>query len=179
MYNRVVIFILLIVLFLVIALIIRNKKINFNNKTGGSSNKKSKHDTMLIRRAKSSDVPKIKELADIYMKMIDKYKEISVEQVEDLVMNNSHTYVYYDDKIIKGFITIIPDKKLLRLLVVDPDYRKQKIGTKLMNYIKNLYKNLSLFIDKVNPFYDVLVNFYKKYDYMIVEENNEFIKMIN
>ena len=129
----------------------------------------------LLIRATKEDVPKIKELADNYMKIIGHFEEKSLEDVENIVLN-SETYVYKNPDV-QGFITIISDKKLLRLLVVDQNYRNLGIATKLMNFVST--KNFSLYIEKNNPYYDILVKFYTKYKFKIVEENTDFVKMQN
>ena len=59
---------------------------------------------------------------------------------------NVDTYIYEEDKIIKGYISGNKYKEKydceIGMLYIDPDYQKQGIGTKLLEFMKARYKNI-------------------------------------
>ena len=96
----------------------------------------------------------------------DDYWHNMVPIVKKYYFPNTETYVFEDKHQIKGFLSLIDDK-YIGALFVDPVYQKQKIGSKLVNYVKKIYPELSLkvFIKNSNA-----VRFYQKNGFKIVAE---------
>lgn len=88
----------------------------------------------------------------------------------DTVKNNyipmSETYVYEENNIIKGFISII-EGEFIGALFVDSKSQNKGIGKKLMTYVKDNYNNLSLTVYKEN---ENAVNFYINQGFLINKE---------
>lgn len=78
----------------------------------------------------------------------------------------SKTFIYKEENIIKGFISII-DSSFIGALFVLEEYQGQGIGKKLLNHCKSLYSNLELavYIKNISS-----VNFYKYCSFTIKEE---------
>lgn len=86
--------------------------------------------------------------------------------VKDKYIPVSKTFVYKEDNIIKGFISII-DNSFIGALFVLEDYQGQGIGKKLVNHCKNLYLSLELAVYSENI---SSVKFYKHCDFIIKKE---------
>lgn len=88
----------------------------------------------------------------------------------DTVKNNyipmSETYVYEENNIIKGFISII-EGEFIGALFVDSKSQNKGIGKKLITYVKDNYNNLSLAVYKENQ---NAVNFYINQGFLINKE---------
>ncbi|MGO5064636.1 N-acetyltransferase [Clostridium sp. FAM 1755] len=78
----------------------------------------------------------------------------------------SKTFIYKEENIIKGFISII-DSSFIGALFVLEEYQAQGIGKKLLNHCKSLYSNLELAVYTKNI---SSVNFYKYCGFTIKEE---------
>ena len=91
---------------------------------------------------------------------------------EDLKNINNYLYVYLDNNEIVGFIfgKVISSKKYknnigkVLFLYVSEKYRNKKVGTKLMNEIKNIFSENGVKYIELNVFKDnkKANNFYKK-----------------
>lgn len=86
--------------------------------------------------------------------------------VKDKYIPVSKTFVYKEDNIIKGFISII-DNSFIGALFVLEDYQGQGIGKKLVNHCKDLYSSLELAVYSENI---PSVEFYKHCDFIIKKE---------
>lgn len=71
------------------------------------------------------------------------YWEQSFDTVKNIYLPNSTTYIFEDESIIKGFISIIEDS-FIGALFVEIDYQDQGIGSQLLHYATSNYPNLSL-----------------------------------
>lgn len=120
----------------------------------------------------------IEEVMDIWLKtnikahnFIQKnYWVDNYNIVKDEYMPISTTFIYKEDNIIKGFISIINDSFIGALFILD-DYQGQGIGRKLQSYVKSLYSSLELEVYSDN---ESAVKFYKKCGFIIQsEEENE------
>lgn len=81
---------------------------------------------------------------------IDKpYWENNFNTVKDIYLPHSVTYVFEEDSIIKGFISII-DESFIGALFVGTDFQGQGIGSHLLHFAVSNYKNLSLCVYKDN-----------------------------
>ncbi|CAM2899200.1 N-acetyltransferase [Hathewaya histolytica] len=120
----------------------------------------------------------IEEVMDIWLKtnitahnfIEEDYWVKNYNLVKDEYIPISTTFVYKEDNIIKGFISIIDNSFIGALFVLD-DYQGQGIGKSLINHCKSLYPRLELAVYKDNT---SSVNFYKKCSFNInVEHPNE------
>lgn len=78
----------------------------------------------------------------------------------------SETYVYEENNIIKGFISII-EGEFIGALFVDSKSQNKGIGKELITYVKDNYNNLSLAVYKEN---ENAVNFYINQGFLINKE---------
>ena len=106
---------------------------------------------------------------------IDKdYWLLNFNKVKDEYLKKSETYVYVDNNEIKGFISLL-DNYFIGALFVRKEYRRQGIGRKLINYVKDKYDRLELQVYEKNInailFYTALGFINKKIQ--IDQETNE------
>ena len=70
---------------------------------------------------------------------IDKdYWLLNYNKVKDEYLKKSETYVYTENNEIKGFISIL-NNEYIGALFIKREYRKQGIGRKLINFVKDKY----------------------------------------
>ena len=86
--------------------------------------------------------------------------------IKKYYLPNTESFVFEDKRQIKGFISIIDDK-YIGALFVDPLFQKQKIGSKLVNYVKKIYSELSLKVFTKNI---KALHFYQKNGFKIIAE---------
>jgi len=158
-----------------------NQKENFEvieikeSKLDSYNNKKNKHNKNEVKRGdKSIDIPK-----KILLKCFDGKK---IAEFDEKYGKYIKTIVYKDpdDNIIKGVVNITPSKYIKEIpqitlngyfinnFCVDPNYRNNGIGKKLIKYIISRAKkedklHLMLQVEKgenSQSYYDFLVNFY-------------------
>lgn len=94
------------------------------------------------------------------------YWEKNYNVVKEVYIPMAETFVYYEDKKIKGFISII-DKEFIGALFVDVQNQGLGIGGKLLDYVKAKYKNVNLAVYKMN---EKAVEFYKNNGFKIIKE---------
>lgn len=99
----------------------------------------------------------------------EEYWQKMLPSVRKYYIPNTESYVFEDKHKIKGFISTI-DEQYIGALFVDPQYQRQKIGTKLINYVKNMYPMLSLKVFTKNK--DAL-RFYQKNGFKIMSEQTD------
>lgn len=124
----------------------------------------------MIRTLDNNDIQNIMQIwletNIIAHNFIDKsYWKNNFELVKNEYLPSSETYIFEDEKI-RGFISII-NKNFIGALFVDNNMQNKGIGTKLINYCKNKYNELSLSVYKENI---NAINFYKKNGFIIVKE---------
>lgn len=128
----------------------------------------------MIRKMENNNIDKIME---IWLKTnIEAHNFINKEYWEEnfnLVKNEylpvSETFIFEENDIIKGFISIL-NKDFIGALFIDLKYQNQGIGKILVDYCKDLYKELSLSVYKENV---KATNFYLKNDFKIISEELE------
>ena len=81
---------------------------------------------------------------------IDKdYWLLNFNKVKDEYLKKANTYVYVEDDTIKGFISVL-DNYYIGALFVRQEYKRQGIGRKLLNYVKERYDKLELNVYEKN-----------------------------
>ncbi|ELC8442262.1 N-acetyltransferase [Clostridium perfringens] len=94
------------------------------------------------------------------------YWEKNYNVVREVYIPMAETFVYYEDKKIKGFISII-DNEFIGALFVDVQNQGLGIGGKLLDYVNAKYKNVNLAVYKMN---EKAVEFYKNNGFKIIKE---------
>lgn len=129
----------------------------------------------MIRKLDNKDVNRIMEIwlestIKAHRFIEKEYWQSNYNTVKDVYIPVAETYVYEENDVIKGFISII-DKEFIGALFVDNDYQGLGVGSKLINFVLNKYDTLSLAVYKENF---KSVRFYKKMGFEILsEEINE------
>ena len=81
---------------------------------------------------------------------IDKdYWLLNFNKVKDEYLKRAETYVYVEDDIIKGFISLL-NHNFIGALFIRKEYRRQGIGRKLINFVKDKYDKLELQVYEKN-----------------------------
>lgn len=121
----------------------------------------------MIRKAKLQDEQSINKLGELlnpkYSKLF-KLKDILNEKY-------SWIYVYEDDNKIKGFLhaTVLDETVDIVNIVVDPNYRNQKIASNLLDYlISDISTTVKLITLEVSVENIPAVNLYQKFGFEIV-----------
>lgn len=125
----------------------------------------------MIRSIENKDINKV---MDIWLRSTIKahdfipkeYWDNSYSTVKDVYIPMADTFIYEDEKSIKGFISII-NNEFIGALFVDTDSQGGGIGKKLINFAIDKYKNLSLAVYKDNV---KSVVFYKRMGFTVVKE---------
>ncbi len=73
----------------------------------------------------------------------EKYWHDNFEKVEQQILPASQTFVFRDRHRVKGFISLLNGTHIGALFVA-PDYQGRRIGSKLLNYVKQRHPCLSL-----------------------------------
>ena len=108
----------------------------------------------MIRKFKEEDTTKVMA---IWTKgnfeahsFIDKdYWLLNYNKVKDEYLKKANTYVYVEDDTIKGFVSVLDDY-YIGALFVRREYKRQGIGRKLLNYVKERYDRLELNVYEKN-----------------------------
>ncbi|MFR9069651.1 MAG: N-acetyltransferase [Paraclostridium sp.] len=125
----------------------------------------------MIRKLENKD---INIIMDIWLKstikahnFIDEnYWRKNYNNVKNIYIPISDTFVYEDNGRIKGFISII-NNDFIGALFVDVNSHGMGIGSKLIDYAINIYENLSLSVYKDN---ENAFAFYKNKNFKILSE---------
>lgn len=96
---------------------------------------------------------------------IDKNYWINNFDYVKTLLPTSEIYVYEINNSIIGFIGI--NKNYIEGIFIKEEYQNKGVGSKLLNYIKNLYNELYLNVYKNN---DNALEFYKKHNFNIIKE---------
>ena len=109
-----------------------------------------------------------------YSSSVDTYKfvdEMHWEKIKKEVRDrflNSNIYVYDEDNIVKAFILI--NGQYIDELYVLKEYRLNGLGKKLLDFVKSNNNELLLNVFQKNT---NAIEFYKKNEFKIIEENVE------
>lgn len=97
------------------------------------------------------------------------HAKITINELTEMYNSGIEMYGYYINNTIIGFISIKQEEIYLKVkdLVVHPDYQKEGIGTKLINFAKELLNNKSIL--KLGMIYEnkELLKWYQKQGFTI------------
>lgn len=78
--------------------------------------------------------------------------------------NNEDVFGFYENNLLVGFIHVLRTFECLEIInvVVDINYRKKSIATRLIDYVMNYYEGLEYLLLEVNENNISAINLYKK-----------------
>ena len=128
----------------------------------------------MIRKYQETDIDKVLAIwlegsKQAHNFVDGEYWQKMLPLVRKYYLPNTESYVFEDKHQIKGFVSTIDDR-YVGALFVDPKYQKQRIGSKLMNYVKNIYPELTLKVFTKN---EGALRFYKKNGFKIMAEQTD------
>lgn len=126
----------------------------------------------MIRKAVETDVSSIMKLGTLIDCDYNKKTNLN----EDIFSSSKEVYVYAENNIIKGFITILNLNYEIEIIdiAVFPEFRKAKIATKLLSFIFNIHlKNCYLEVRIDNK---VAINLYKKFNFNVINIRKKYYK---
>lgn len=95
----------------------------------------------------------------------------------DDIINSSNDFVfgYYDNKLV-GFLHITKSFEVVDIvnIVVDENYRRQGIATKLINYIVNNFEDINSIMLDVNENNESAINTYLKNDFVEINRRKKY-----
>lgn len=116
----------------------------------------------MIRNITDKDLFEVNKLLQIF----------NVEYSENEFRN---VLVYEENNVIVGVLVylLIYDRAEIEYIVVKDEYKNKGIGSKLLKYIENNIKNITLEVRESNT---TAINFYKKNGYSIVSTRHNYYK---
>lgn len=95
--------------------------------------------------------------------------------IAELIFSRDEIYVLLFDKNTIGFIIFeivnIDTKKIhIKSIAIDDKYRRKGYATKLLQYLKNNYSDITLYVQKGNQ----AIGLYKKNDFKIICEDSNY-----
>ena len=124
----------------------------------------------MVRKFKNEDLDKV---LDIWLNVninahsfIDKNYYINNFNYVKEALPSANIFVYEENNEILGFIGL--NDSYIEGIFVKENSQNKGIGVILINYIKNLYNNLTLKVYKKNI---KAINFYKKQNFIVLKEN--------
>lgn len=128
----------------------------------------------MVNNCNIKDIDRIIELGNFINNNFKK-----VNNIEELI-NNKEIIGYYDNNILVGFIIYNKNYEILDLLyiVVDPIYRRNNIGTKLMEYLINSYDYEKILLE-VRCDNSNAIKLYKKFNFKIINIREKYYDNID
>lgn len=129
----------------------------------------------MIREASVYDIPRMNELGSLLHDNFSKVFSIN-EMLEDGI---SKVIVYEENDMVVGFIlaTDLVETCDILTIIVDPEYRRKKIATNLLNYLLGelspLLKMVTLEVATKNK---AALNLYEKFDFEVVNIRKNYYK---
>ena len=125
----------------------------------------------MIRKLKDEDLNKIMNIwlestIKAHNFISEDYWENNYNIVKDVYIPMAETFVYDDGLDIKGFISII-NNEFIGALFVEVNSQSLGIGSKLIDYAIEKYKNLNLAVYQNNK---KAVSFYKNKGFKVIKE---------
>ncbi len=127
----------------------------------------------MIREANIYDIPRMNELGSLLEENFSKVYSIS-EMLED---NISKVFVYEKDDQVVGFILATDLQETCDILsvVVDPNYRRMKIASNLIDYlISDLDENLKLITLEVSTKNTPALKLYDQFGFEVVNIRKKY-----
>lgn len=101
----------------------------------------------------------------------------NVYDLEEILKSNyDYVYGYYVEKNLVAFIhvCVLYDTMDIVNIVVDKNYRKTGIASKLLNHVLELYKDVSNILLEVNEKNESAIALYKKYNFEVINKRNNY-----
>lgn len=128
----------------------------------------------MIRKSKQQDYEKLTKLwLEASLKAHDfiaaDYWEQAADKIKTIYLPAAQTYVFEDKHQLKGFISLL-DNNYIAALFVSRGHQKQRIGTKLLQYVRRRRPNMQLrvFVRNTNA-----LRFYQKCGFKVVSEGTD------
>ena len=122
----------------------------------------------MIREIEEKDFIQVNELL----------KNLNYELNKESFNNDFLKALVYEDNFIKGIIVYqyLYDRLEIDYIIVDSDYRKMGIATKLLNTLENTYKNIDNITLEVRESNKSAINFYLKNGFKEVTKRKNYYK---
>jgi len=129
----------------------------------------------MIREANVYDIPRMNELGSLLHDNFSKVFSIN-EMLNDGI---SKVIVYEENDMVVGFIlaTDLVETCDILTIIVDPEYRRKKIATNLINYLLGeLSPTLKMVTLEVATKNKAALNLYEKFDFEVVNTRKNYYK---
>lgn len=125
---------------------------------------------MQIRKYKESDLESVLDSWEVATRLAHKFMRDDFianerENIRDIYLPNTDTWVAEIDDEVKGFIALMGNE--VGAIFLQPDCHGKGIGKALMDKAQELHGNLEVEVFKVNS---IGRNFYSKYGFELMEE---------
>ena len=126
----------------------------------------------MINKVVLSDLERFNELGSLVNS-----KFANLFNLESLLASKyDYVYGYYDNDKLVGFIHInkLYENMDIVNIVVDEDYRKRGIGTRLMNHVLNLFIDIDCALLEVNEKNEAAIALYKSCDFEVINVRKNY-----
>ena len=97
--------------------------------------------------------------------------------LEFIINSDSEDVIgYYDNNKLVGFIHVLKTFECVEIInvVVDTEYRKQGIASKLINYVVDYYDDLEYILLEVNEHNEKAINLYNKLEFKVINVRKKY-----
>lgn len=91
----------------------------------------------------------------------------------ELIVCSDEIYILQENKITVGFVIFEKKKENkihIKSIAIDPEHRRNGYATKLLEFLKNNYKDITLYVQKGN----FAIDLYKKNEFKIIQVNENY-----
>ena len=90
--------------------------------------------------------------------------------------DSEDVFGYYDNNKLVGFIHVLKIFECVEIInvVVDIEYRKQGIASKLINYVVDYYDDLEYILLEVNEHNEKAINLYNKLEFKVINVRKKY-----
>lgn len=90
--------------------------------------------------------------------------------------DSEDVFGYYDNNKLVGFIHVLKTFECVEIInvVVDTEYRKQGIASKLINYVVDYYDDLEYILLEVNEHNEKAINLYNKLEFKVINVRKKY-----
>ena len=122
----------------------------------------------MIRNLQEKDFKEVNELL----------KSFNYELNKESFNNDFLKALVYEDDFIKGILVYqyLYDRVEIDYIIVNSNYRKQKIATKLLQFLENSYKNINNITLEVRESNKIAIEFYLKNGFKEVTKRKNYYK---